>query len=135
MMLQSQVCKSRTLILVKNESIILINSSYVRIDCVISNVYRLYNLGDNVEPRETPGNIGFHSGSAPSIFYYFYQLLGLWNPEVQCRIHKGSPIIPILSRINPITRIDTYLFKVHSNIVLLSMPRPPHRSLSCRFTC
>ena len=29
------------------------------------------------------------------------------KPEVQCRIHKGSPIIPILSRINPIPRIDT----------------------------
>ena len=39
---------------------------------------------------------------------------------------KGSPIIPILSRINPIIRIDTYLFKVHSNIVLPSTPRPPH---------
>ena len=44
--------------------------------------------------------------------------LGLMNPEVQCRIHEGSLIIPILSRINPIPRIDTYLFKVHSNIVL-----------------
>ena len=29
----------------------------------------------------------------------------LWNTEVQCRIHKGSPIIPILSRINPIPRM------------------------------
>ena len=37
---------------------------------------------------------------------------------------KGSPIIPILSRINPISRIDTYLFKVHSNIILPSTPRP-----------
>ena len=35
---------------------------------------------------------------------------------VQCRIHKGSPIIPILSQMNPTPRIDTYLFKVHSNI-------------------
>ena len=26
---------------------------------------------------------------------------------------------------NPIPRIDTYLFKVHSNIVLPSTPRPP----------
>ena len=42
------------------------------------------------------------------------------EPEVQCRIHKGSPIIPILSRINPIPRIDTYFFKVHSNIVFPS---------------
>ena len=38
-------------------------------------------------------------------------------------INKGSPIIPILSQINPIPRIDTYFFKVHSNIVLLPMPK------------
>ena len=44
---------------------------------------------------------------------------------------SGSPIIPILSRINPIPRIEAYLFKVHSNIVLPSTPRPPQRSLSC----
>ena len=42
--------------------------------------------------------------------------------EFQCHIHKGSPIIPILSRINLIPRIDTYLSKVHSNIVLPSTP-------------
>jgi hypothetical protein len=40
------------------------------------------------------------------------------------RIQKGSPVIAILSRINPIPRVDTYLFKGHSNIVLLSTPRP-----------
>ena len=44
-------------------------------------------------------------------------LYDLWNPEVQCRIHKGSPVVPILSRINPLARIDTYFFKIHSNIV------------------
>ena len=36
---------------------------------------------------------------------------GLWNPEIQCRIHNSSPIIPTLSRINPIPRIDIYFFK------------------------
>ena len=48
------------------------------------------------------------------------------EPEGSCRIHKGSQIIPILSRINPIPRIDTYLFKVHSNIVFplrLGLPK------------
>ena len=35
-------------------------------------------------------------------------------------MHKGSPIIPILSQINLIPRIDTYLLKVHFNIVLPS---------------
>ena len=29
----------------------------------------------------------------------------------------------------PITRIDTYLFKVHSNIIFPSTPRPPERLL------
>ena len=51
-------------------------------------------------------------------------LHGSWNPEAEYSIHKGPPIIPILSRINPILRIDTNLLKVHSNIVLPSMPRP-----------
>jgi hypothetical protein len=47
------------------------------------------------------------------------------NKEFQCRIHKGSQVIPILSPIKSILRINTYFFKVHSNIVLPSTPRPP----------
>ena len=36
-------------------------------------------------------------------------------------LHSQRPlIIPILSRINPIPRIYTYLFKEHFNIALLS---------------
>ena len=37
-------------------------------------------------------------------------------------VFTKAPIIPILSRINPIPRIYTNLFKVHSNIVLTSTP-------------
>ena len=48
-------------------------------------------------------------------YWLINKLHDLCNPEVQCRIHKGSPIIPILSRINPFPRIDTYFFKVHTN--------------------
>jgi hypothetical protein len=44
-------------------------------------------------------------------------------------------LIHILSRINPIPRIDTYFFKIHSNIVFPSTPRPPERPLSYRCTC
>ena len=40
-------------------------------------------------------------------------LHGICNPEDQCRIHKGSSIISIMSKINPIPRIDTYFFKHH----------------------
>ena len=31
-------------------------------------------------------------------------------------IHKRFPIIPILGRINPISRNGTYFFNTHSNI-------------------
>ena len=40
--------------------------------------------------------------------------------------HKGSKIIPILSRINPIPRINTYFFMIHSNIVLPSISSFPN---------
>ena len=40
------------------------------------------------------------------------------------RFYAAFKIISILSRINPIPRTDTYLFKVHSNIVLhLGLPK------------
>ena len=38
--------------------------------------------------------------------------------------YKGSPIIAILSRINPIPRTHTYFLMIHSNVVLPSTPRP-----------
>ena len=38
---------------------------------------------------------------------------GLCNLEVQCRIHKGSPVVPILSRMNPIPRIDATLLETY----------------------
>ena len=51
-------------------------------------------------------------------------LHGLWNPEVQCLILKGSPIILILIQINPIPSIDNYFSEIHSNIALSSTPTP-----------
>ena len=47
-----------------------------------------------------------------------------WLKESGGLMHKGSPIITIMSRINLIPRIDIYFFKVYSNIVLPSTPRP-----------
>ena len=55
-------------------------------------------------------------------------LHGLWNLEVQCRFHKGSPIIPILNWINPIPRIDIYFLR---SILILSshIPQGPPNGL------
>ena len=65
----------------------------------------------------------------------YNSLPDLWNPVVQCRNHKSSPIIHILSQNNLIPQIDIYLFKVHSKIVFPSTPRPSLRSRSSKFTC
>ena len=48
------------------------------------------------------------------------------NPEVESCIHKGSSIIPILSRINPIPHFDTYFFKILlilSSHIRLGLPK------------
>ena len=63
-----------------------------------------------------------------SIFFWKY-LLSWHVPihyliHVQSSIHKGSTIIPILSTINPIPRIDTHLFNIRPKIFLPSTLRP-----------
>jgi hypothetical protein len=41
----------------------------------------------------------------------------LWNPKVHYRIYKSLSVVPILSRINSIHTIQSYLSKIHFNIV------------------
>ena len=48
-----------------------------------------------------------------------------WNPEVHFRHYISPPLVPVLSKSYPISRITTHLPQIHFNINLPSTSRPP----------
>jgi hypothetical protein len=54
----------------------------------------------------------------------------LWNPKVHHRVHTSPPMDPILSQLNPVCPIDSYLPNVPLNVILPPTPRSSQWSLA-----
>lgn len=57
----------------------------------------------------------------------------MWNPRIHCRFDKLSPLVLILSQINPLHALQKHLRKIRFNIILWSSQRYSKWSVSLGF--
>jgi len=46
----------------------------------------------------------------------------LWNPEAYYCVHKNLPLVPVLSHMYPVHIFPRCIFKIRSNLIILSTP-------------
>ena len=47
----------------------------------------------------------------------------LWDPKFHYHFHRSIPLVPVLSHTTPVPSFPVYFFKIHSYIIVSSVPK------------
>jgi hypothetical protein len=69
-----------------------------------------FGLADEVSNEQSPWKAGSHSNGQEIHCF-------LSSPNVQCRVHRSPPLVPVLSRMSPAHTLPPYFPNIHFTII------------------
>ena len=96
--------------------------------CLLNIQYILRNpAGDQTLDLLNQRQTCYHLSQRGELIYiYIYIIIWLLgNPEIYYCSYINPPLIPILSKIYPVSSITNHLPQIHFNIIISSVYRPP----------
>jgi hypothetical protein len=116
---------------------LLFHTHKTRLHCSPMDVWLLTNSGTMAFSRCKPP-LWSTAISTATICYSFsvsqQTSCNLWNLEVRYHAHKIQLLVTILSQMTAVRNLPSDIFKIHFNVIILSIPRSSELPLSFRFS-